>query len=59
MMISDPVAYRKQLEGFVSKFDFIKVSDADLDYLYGEGHTIDEIAKDWLARGAKLVLVTK
>lgn len=63
-MISDGAAYKKLLlEKWVSKFDLVKVSDADLAYLYGtteEKLDLDAIAAEWLAAGSMpLFLVTR
>ena len=50
--------YLERLEGWVSLADVVKVSRADLDWLY-PGTEPDAAAAAWLARGPGLVVVTK
>ncbi|SFI42138.1 carbohydrate kinase family protein [Albimonas pacifica] len=47
-----------RLESFLACADVVKVSDEDLGLLH-PGRTIDEIAADWRAKGAALVVVTR
>ena len=65
-MIPDGAAYRQLLlHRWVPLFDLIKVSDADLAFLYGqheEALDIDAIADEWLSAsngGLSLLLVTR
>ena len=65
-MIPDGAAYRRLLlHRWVPLFDLIKVSDADLAYLYGQSEEaldIDAIADKWLSAsngGLSLLLVTR
>jgi fructokinase len=56
-VIDDPVTYRARLERLVTTVDLIKVSAADLAWLY-PGTSPARVAKDWLEQGPSLVLVT-
>ena len=49
--------YVKQVERWIDIATAVKVSDDDINWLYPD-KSIDDVAKDWLARGAKLVVVT-
>jgi fructokinase len=49
--------YVKQVERWIDIATAVKVSDDDIYWLY-PGKSIDDVAKDWLAKGAKLVVVT-
>jgi len=57
-MVGERTAYLERLEGWVSLADVVKVSRADLDWLY-PGIEPDAAAAAWLARGPGLVVVTK
>jgi fructokinase len=58
MLVTDRSAYVARLEGWVSLSQVVKVSRADLAWLYPE--TAQDAAADaWLARGPSLVVVTK
>jgi len=46
------------IEHLVSQSDVVKVSDEDLHWLY-PGRPDEEVARDWLARGPVLVVVTR
>lgn len=49
--------WRKQITGFASQADVIKISDEDFNLLYpGQSH--EEKAREWLAGGVSLVVVT-
>jgi fructokinase len=49
--------YMKQVERWIEIATAVKVSDDDIYWLY-PGKSIDDVVKDWLAKGAKLVVVT-
>jgi fructokinase len=49
--------YVKQVERWIDIATAVKVSDDDIYWLY-PGKSIDDVAKDWLAKGAELVVVT-
>lgn len=55
--VKDAPAYRARLERLLSRADIIKISGADLDWLH-PGLAHDEAARNWLAHGAKLVVIT-
>ncbi|QDG76745.1 carbohydrate kinase [Labrenzia sp. PHM005] len=57
-VVADMELWRKNTQAIVPHSDVIKVSDEDLD-LIAPGEPVDAIAKDWLAEGAKLVVVTR
>ena len=57
-LVGERTAYLERLEGWVSLADVVKVSRADLDWLY-PGIEPDAAAAAWLARGPGLVVVTK
>jgi fructokinase len=46
--------YRVAVERFVAVADIVKLSDDDLNWLYGES----DVIKEWLAAGVSLVVVT-
>lgn len=50
--------YRDRVERFTCSADVAKASDADIEFLYGEGAKLDVVAGLWLALGPKLVVVT-
>jgi fructokinase len=57
-LIEDRARYLRRLTEWVSLVDLVKLSSADLDWLYpGVDHR--EIAMQWLRTGPALVLVTK
>jgi fructokinase len=56
-LISDRDAYLRRLEGLVNLADLIKVSRADLAWLY-PGQEPEEVAARWLGLGPALVVVT-
>jgi len=49
--------YVKQVERWIDIATAVKVSDDDIYWLYPD-KSIDDVANDWLAKGAKLVVVT-
>lgn len=57
-VVPDMDLWRKNTESLVPLADIIKVSDEDLELIY-PGQPVEAIAKDWLANGAILVVVTK
>lgn len=56
-LIPDRSAYLERLEGWLGLVDLVKVSQADLEWLY-PGESPRSIAQEWLDRGPALVLVT-
>ena len=63
MMIPDATKYRSVVLQDIALFHLVKVSKADLEYLYGipnlSQSQLDEIAKDWLSKGPSVVLITQ
>lgn len=57
-LIGDRAAYRQRLEGWVALADIVKVSQADLRWLYPDREPIDA-ARRLLATGPALVAVTR
>ena len=57
-LVGERSAYLARLEGWVSVADVVKVSRADLAWLY-PGTAPEATAESWLARGPGLVVVTK
>ena len=49
--------YVKQVERWIDIATAVKVSDDDINWLYPD-KSIDDVANAWLAKGAKLVVVT-
>ena len=49
--------YVKQVERWIDIATAVKVSDDDINWLYPD-KSIDDVASAWLAKGAKLVVVT-
>ena len=57
-LIADPAAYRRRFEGWIRHAGIVKLSRADLLWLY-PGAQIDAVVDDWLQRGPALVVVTR
>lgn len=57
-LVGEHSAYVARLEGWVSLADVVKVSRADLAWLY-PGTAPDVVAADWLGRGPGVVVVTR
>ena len=57
-LIGDHSQYLARLEGWISLADVVKVSRADLAWLYPETAP-DAVAADWLRRGPGVVVVTR
>jgi fructokinase len=53
----DKALYRVAVERWIGKASIIKLSDDDLNWLYGGGE--EEIVSGWLARGVSIVVVTR
>lgn len=58
MLIHDKTAYIREMEQLAALADIIKVSSADLEWMYPQRPAVKS-AEDWLARGAKIVVVTR
>ncbi len=56
-LIKDRSQYRARVERMVAMADLVKMSDEDLAWL-APGVAAEAFAKDWLQRGARLVVVT-
>lgn len=56
--IKDPKAHADRIRRMAARSDILKFSDEDLAW-FGEKGDEDTLARSWLARGAKLVLVTR
>eukprot|EP00435_Cladocopium_sp_Y103_P021651 s2598_g5.t1 len=59
MVKSSPSLYAGRIEAFAQHADLIKSSDADIEFLYGAGADLEAVAKKWLQKGSKLVIVTR
>jgi fructokinase len=57
-LLGPPSGARPGIEHLVSLSDVVKASDEDLRWLY-PGRPHEEVARDWLALGAALVVVTR
>jgi fructokinase len=57
-LVGEHSAYVSRLEGWVSLADVVKVSRADLAWLYPDA-SADAVAAAWLARGPHLIVVTR
>jgi len=58
MMVTDKAAYVAEMEELAGLSTIVKVSSADLEWLY-PGRPAMESASDWLARGAGIVVMTR
>ncbi len=58
MMVTDKPAYTAEMEELAGLSTIVKVSSADLAWLYPE-RPAEESARDWLARGAGIVVMTR
>jgi len=56
--IKDKAAHMKRIERMAAMSDIVKFSDEDLAWFGLEGEA-DDLARYWLARGAKLVVITR
>ncbi|MER3481545.1 MAG: carbohydrate kinase [Meiothermus sp.] len=57
-LIPDKAAYLGRLEGWLCRADLVKVSQADLEWLY-PGRELEAIAAEWKGYGPALVIVTQ
>lgn len=55
----DRASWRERFEAFLACAAIVKASDEDIALGYGGEADIDRVAADWLARGVKLVVVTR
>jgi fructokinase len=58
MMVTDKAAYVAEMEELAGLSTIVKVSSADLEWLY-PGRPAMDSASDWLARGAGIVVMTR
>ena len=58
MLVRDKAAYTVQMEELAALSTIVKVSGADLEWLY-PGRSAEESASSWLASGAGLVVMTR
>lgn len=56
-LIHDKAAFIAKLEGWLKCADLVKVSQADLEWLY-PGQSLEELANIWKQHGAALIVVT-
>ncbi|MGV8939719.1 MAG: carbohydrate kinase family protein [Allorhizobium sp.] len=56
--IKDKAAHQQRIERMAAMSDIVKFSDEDLAWFGLEGEA-DDLARHWLARGAKLVVITR
>lgn len=54
---ADKAVYRVTVERWIEKASIIKLSDDDLNWLYGGGE--EEVVSSWLTRGVSVVVVTR
>jgi len=52
-------AYAEKIEELLHHVDLAKSSDADVEFLYGEGVPLKLVAKRWLNLGTRLVVLTR
>ncbi|MCL6526255.1 MAG: carbohydrate kinase [Thermaceae bacterium] len=57
-LIGDKDQYLQRLTGWLEQVDLVKVSQADLEWLY-PGKPLEEVAQAWQHQGPALVLVTQ
>jgi fructokinase len=57
-LLGSPEEARPGIEHLVSLSDVVKVSDEDLHWLYPDRRD-EDVARDWLALGAPIVIVTR
>jgi fructokinase len=57
-VVADRDKYRAAVEKWVGISSVVKLSDEDISWLYPD-QSMDEVAKNWIAGGASLVVVTR
>ncbi len=57
-LLGEPARARPEIERLVALSDVVKVSDEDLRWLYPD-RSNEEVARDWLASGPAVVVVTR
>ncbi|MEW6643809.1 MAG: carbohydrate kinase [Pseudomonadota bacterium] len=57
-LVADKAAYRARMDGFIAAADIVRMSDVDFAFLYGDADMAAKAA-EWLAAGARLVVVTR
>lgn len=55
--VADEQGYRARLERMIATSDIVKVSEEDLEWLE-PGRTFDSIAREWIASGVAVVILT-
>jgi fructokinase len=57
-LIPDKSAYLQRLQGWLALSDLVKVSQADLEWLY-PGRPLEEVAAEWRSYGPELIVITR
>ena len=58
-IMESPEKSRGRVEELVALADVVKVSDEDLEWLYGKSTPVEEVMRQWLKLGPSLVIVTR
>lgn len=58
MIAGGAEAYRGLIERFLAQVDVVKLSDDDLEFLYGKDVDHADVAARWLGMGPRLVIIT-
>lgn len=58
MITGDAASYRAAVEEFLSRVDVVKLSDDDLEFLYGKDVSHSEVVRKWFGLGPRLVIIT-
>jgi fructokinase len=58
-IMESPDKSRGRVEELVALADVVKVSDEDLEWLYGKSTPVEEVMRQWLKLGPSLVIVTR
>lgn len=57
-LIPDKTAYLQRLRGWLALSDLVKVSQADLEWLY-PGRPLEAIAAEWRSYGPEMIIITR